>query len=269
MQRTLGALCGLASLLLVATTSAQADVKLKNGQVLSAKPYFIVTYIEVAPDEADKAAKLLAAHRDASKVEKGNQRFEVVRRNGRDNHFVVLEAWDDQAARDAHAESKATGEFRKALHPLLYSPYDERPHVGLVAAAPAKLPAGKSDTVYVITHVDIIPPEQFAPCKRQISEKGPCGNAMVEKLANDSRKHKGNVRFDVLTQNNRPNHMTVVEMWNNADARNAHLVNAETKAFRDELHAIKPGSGVDSDPLFVPNPLTGSLYDERLYTLVE
>jgi hypothetical protein len=35
------------------------------------------------------------------------------------------------------------------------------------------------------------------------------------------------------------------------------------------LAGIPPDSGVADDPLFVINPLTGSLYDEQLYSLVE
>ena len=151
---------------------------------------------------------------------------------------------------------------------MLYAPYDERPHVGLVAAAPSDIPEGNADTIYVITHADIIPPEQFAPCERQNDPNGPCGNEMLEGLAEFSRGHDGNARFDVLTQSNRANHMTVVEMWENADAQNAHQANAEKKAFRNELAGIAPEGGVNSDAQFVPNMLTGSLWDERLFTLI-
>jgi hypothetical protein len=123
--------------------------------------------------------------------------------------------------------------------------------------------------VYVVTHVDIIPTEQFPPCKRQVSESGPCGIALVEKLAADSRKHAGNVRFDALTQANRPNHMTVVEVWRSAKDQEAHTMHPETRAFRDSLAGVVPGSGVAADPLFVINPLSGSLYDEQLYTRID
>ena len=118
----------------------------------------------------------------------------------------------DQAAREAHAKAASTINCRKALQPYLYSPYDERPHVGLVAADPKSIRAGTRATIYVVTHVDIVPPT-VSPCKRQVKETGPCGNAMVTKLVADSRKQKGMLRFDVLTQSNRPNHMTLVEMW--------------------------------------------------------
>jgi quinol monooxygenase YgiN len=268
MQRFLSAvLFGLACVMMA--SGARADVKLANGHVLSAKPYFIITYVEAAPRQANKAAALIRAQRDASKADPGNLRFETLRRIGEKNHFMILEAWTDQAARDAHAKASHTVDFRKKLQPFLYSPYDERPHVGLVAADPAKTPQGSKRTVYVVTHVDIIPTEQFSPCKRQVDAAGPCGNAMVEKLVADSRKEKGNIRFDALTQASRPNHMAIIEMWKTPKAQKAHLTAAGTTAFRDELSGIKPGSGVNADPLFVPNPLSGSLYDERMYKLMK
>ena len=57
-----------------------ADVKLGDGTMLSDKPYFVVTYIEAAPNSADKAAALIKAQRAAGAKEKGNLRFEGLRR---------------------------------------------------------------------------------------------------------------------------------------------------------------------------------------------
>jgi len=262
-------LSGVAMLSLVVAHPALAEVKLRDGTVLPEKPYFIVTYIEVAPSGVKKAAELIKKHSAASNQQAGNLRFEALQGTGRRNHFLLLEAWQDQSAREAHAMAARTVAFRKDLQPLLYSPYDERPHVGLVAADPAKVAKSGSGTVYAVTHVDIIPPEQFPPCKRQVSETGPCGNALVEKLVADSRKHSGNLRFDALTQSNRPNHMTIVEMWQSAKDHEAHTVQADTKHFRDGLSGVAPGSGVAGDPLFVINPLSGSLYDEQLYVSID
>jgi quinol monooxygenase YgiN len=265
MQRVSRTLLAGLLLAFAGTSIARADVKLGNGTMLSDKPYFIVSYIEVAPDAAKAVAGLIKKQVADSKKEKGNLRFEGLQRRGQANHFMILETWTDKAARDAHAKDAHTVGFRKALQPHLYNPYDERPHVGLVAADPKSVAAGKKGTVYVVTHADIIPPEQFAPCKRQVKETGPCGNDMIIKLANDSRKHAGMVRFDVLTQANRPNHMTVVEMWTSSKSQHKHTVSPDVKNFRDALSGIVPGSGVSADPLFVLNPLTGSLYDERIY----
>ena len=269
MKRIWNLLSGVAMLSLVVAHPALAEVKLRDGTVLPEKPYFIVTYIEVAPSEAQKAADLIKKHSAASKQQAGNLRFEALQGTGRRNHFLLLEAWQDPSAREVHARAARTMAFRKDLQPLLYSPYDERPHVGLVAADPSKVVKGGSGTVYVVTHVDIIPPEQFPPCKRQINESGPCGNALVEKVVADSRKHAGNMRFDALTQSNRPNHMTIVEMWRSAKDQEAHTVHTDTKHFRDGLSGVAPGSGVAADPLFVINPLSGSLYDEQLYASID
>ncbi len=121
----------------------------------------------------------------------------------------------------------------------------------------------------MLTHVDIIPPEQFPPCKRQVNESGPCGNALVTQLVAAGRKGAGNLRFDALTQANRPNHMMIVEVWKSSKAQKAHTVSKAVKDFRDELSGIPPGSGAPRDPTVLLNPLTGSLYDERLYRSVD
>ncbi len=252
-----------------AASATAADVKLGDGTMLSAKPFYIVTYVEVAPSAAAKARKLIKQHSTDSKKDAGNLRYEALQRTGRKNHFIILEAWSDQDARDAHAKDGHTLAFRKALQPLLYSPFDERAHVGLIAGDPKKEPKPGKGAVYVLTHVDIIPPEQFAPCKRQVKETGPCGNDLVTQLVAAGRKGDGNLRFDALTQANRPNHMEVVEVWKSSADQHKHTVSKAVKDFRDELSGIPPGSGVPSDPTVLLNPLTGSLYDERLYRSID
>ena len=192
-----------------------------------------------------------------------------MQRIGRKKHFIILEAWSDQAARDADAKAAHTLVFRKALQPLLYSPFDERAHVAPIAGDPSKEPKPGKRAVYVLTHVDIIPAEQFPPCKRQVTESGPCGNALVTQLVAAGRKDAGNLRFDALTQANRPNHMELVEVWKSSAAQRRHTVSKAVKDFRDALSGIPPGSGLTRDPTVLLNPLTGSLYDERLYKSVD
>ena len=246
-------------------TVALADTRLNDGTVLSDSPTWIVTYIEVAADSVDEARDLIVEQTTVSLLEEGNLRFEALQRLGRGNHFVILEAWTDPNARAAHAASARTQAFRKALQPKLYAPYDERPHVGLAATAPESIPEGDDTTIYVLTHADIIPPEQFAPCNRAPNVDGPCGNDLLVNLAKTSREHDGNIRFDILTQSNRGNHMTVVEMWDNADSQAAHQFHPDKKRFRDELAGVEAASGVNADPQFILNMMTGSLWDERLY----
>jgi quinol monooxygenase YgiN len=267
MKRLWKFLASVGALGLVAASPALGQVKLANGTALPERPFFIVTYIEAAPAEAQKVSEIIRKHSAATRQKPGNIRSEALQENGRRNHFVMLEVWQDQAARAAHAKSEETIAFRKALHPLLHSPYDERPHAGLVVAGGGE-PAGRG-AVYVVTHVDIIPTEQFAPCKRQVSENGPCGIGLVQKLVADSRKHAGNLRFDALTQANRPNHMTVIEVWRSAKDQEAHTMHPDTRGFRDALAGVAPGAGPAADPLFVINPLSGSLYDEQLYASID
>jgi quinol monooxygenase YgiN len=259
-----------AIVLLFGASFARADdVKLANGTMLSAKPFYIVTYVEVDPKSTKDAKDLIKKHSAASTKDAGNLRYEALQRTGRKNHFLILEAWTDQDARNAHAKAEHTLTFRKALQPMLYSPFDERAHVGLVAADPKTEPKPGKHAVYVLTHVDIIPPELFPPCKRQVKETGPCGNELVTQLVAAGRKDGGNLRFDALTQANRPNHMELVEVWKSMAAQHKHTVSKAVKDFRDELSGIAPGSGVPGDPTVLLNPLTGSLYDERIYRSID
>lgn len=266
-MKILSNFCAALLALLVASYSA-ADIELADGTVLSDSPTWIVTYIEVAADAVEETERLLVAQTEASRLEAGNLRFEVVQRISRSNHFVVLEAWSSPEARANHAAAAHTATYRNALQPLLYAPYDERPHLGLETTAFESIPAGDADTVYVITHADSIPPEQFAPCNRRPDPNGPCSNGLLIGLAKDSRTHLGNLRFDILTQANRPNHMTSVEMWQNSATQLAHQVHPDKKNFREALAGIEVGSGVNEDPQFTPDMMTGSLWDERLYRLV-
>jgi quinol monooxygenase YgiN len=204
-----------------------------------AGPAHVVTYIEVAPSAVDEARRLLGQHRDASRKQPGNLRFEALHRTERTNHFAIIEAWQDLKAREAHAGLESTRQFRTALQRLLTAAYDERPHITLSVGPMATAPAAK-DAIYVVTHVDIVP---------TFKDKGV---GAVKDLADTSRREAGSVRYEALTQSSRHNHMTLVEIWKDQKAFEAHLVAAHMKKFRDELL-----------------PMSGSLYDERLYRVVE
>ena len=236
MSRMSNFVFGFSAAVAITATTTYADVTLQDGTVLSDTPTFIVTYIEADAASSDAVADLIKTQTADSKNEDGNIRFEGLQRIGQDNHFVILEAWSGPEQRAAHASAAHTVAFRGTLEPMLYAPYDERPHVGLGAADPTTLAEGDAATVYVITHADIIPPEQFAPCDRQVDPSGPCGNEMMSDLAAFGRTHDGNMRFDILTQSNRGNHMSVVEMWATGDAQVAHQNTAEKKAFLSLIH---------------------------------
>jgi quinol monooxygenase YgiN len=200
---------------------------------------YAVTYIEVEPAQADAARRLLAHYRDALK-DKGALEFAVFEQIGRPNHFAIVEQWPSAKAREDNAASAASREFRAALAPLLIAPYDERPHFALSTGTAAATPAAVPTVAYVVTHVDMVPPKREE------------GAAEVRKLAEASRGTAGNVRFDALVQASRQNHLTLVEAWTDAAAQQAHSATSPTRSFRTAL-----------------GPMSGALYDERLYALLK
>ena len=109
--------------------------------------------------------------------------------------------------------------------------------IGLVSARPASAqqPA-PAKQLYVVTYVDVFP--NFAADT----------NKLLQQFASDSRKDPGSVRFEVLRDVERSNHFTIVEVWQNRQAYDAHLALEHTKQFREK---IQPG--------------LGSPFDERYY----
>jgi quinol monooxygenase YgiN len=200
-------------------------------------PVYIVTYFDVAPTAAQQSAGIVRNLADASRKDDANVGFQVFEEIGRPNRLAILEAWRDKKAYEANGETAAAAAFRDKLQPLLISGTGARFLDGLSVAAPAARPG--PETVYVLTHVDV-PPQQ----KEQAIE-------LVKALAAAGRKDDGNLWFDVLQQNDRPNHFTLFEGWRDRKAFDASISAAHTKEFRQKL-----------------NPLEGALYDERLYQAV-
>jgi len=218
-------------MLIAAAIIAAAPVALAQAPAGTA---YMVTYIEVLPSAKGEAANLVKQVAAASRKEAGNERYDILQRVDRNNQFVILEAWSDAKAAEAHAVGAALKEFKEKLKPLQASFYDERPSNGIaVALAPASVGKG---AIYAVTHVDVIPPS-----------KDDC-IVMLKKLADDTRKEPSAERFEAWQQNNRANHFTVTEIWKNRAAHDAHVAAATTKEFREKL-----------------GPMSGALYDERLY----
>ncbi len=196
----------------------------------------VVSYIEVAPGQQRKALGILRSLRDASLKETGAKSFGIFQRINLPHHFSVLEVWADNAAREAHLAQAHVKQAREQLAVIETAPYDERPHRPL-ATGPARKPA--EGAITCITHVD------FVPVYREEGER------MLKMLADGSRAEKSAARYDVFTQSTRPNHMTLVEVWDSQSAWNNHLTMKHLKDFRLSLL-----------------PRTGSLYDERIYRAV-
>lgn len=217
---------------LIASTLAVALVRTAGAQ--DGEAAHVVTYIEVSPSSVQQAMELIAAEVEAGRGDDGNLLLEAVQRIGQPNHFVLLETWTSLEDQQSHRDSDRTTAFREALAPLLYSPYDERLHVELVASTQYSEPT--ADAVYAVTHVDVTP-NNVDPALEHL-----------QTMAAASLAEAGNERFEVLVQSNRRNHFSVVERWENADEQLEHIDASHSRMFRENIY-----------------PLSGALYDERLY----
>jgi quinol monooxygenase YgiN len=197
-------------------------------------PVYVVTYFDVAPPAAAQSAALARQFAEASRKEAGNTAYDMLAEIERPNRLAILEAWRDKQAYEAHGAAASTTAFRDKLQPLLISGTGARILSGFSVAASTGQPDPQS--VYVLTHVDVPPPQ-----KDQTIE-------LLKALSAAARKDAGNLWFDVLQQNDRPNHFTLFEGWRDRSAFDTSIMAAHTKEFRQKL-----------------NPLEGALYDERLY----
>jgi quinol monooxygenase YgiN len=110
---------------------------------------------------------------------------------------------------------------------------------GLAGQAFAQDP-GAHDRIYVVTHVDIVPPNTVT------------GTKLVQQYVADSRKDKGIVEIEASAQISRLNHISIVEVWQNQKAFDEHVAAAHTRQFRQQI-----------------DPMLGSPYDERLHQLLQ
>jgi len=201
-------------------------------------PLYVVTYIDSRPSARAEAASLLKSYRDASRSASGNLRSVVVRSVTRPGQFVVASAWKDKAAWDAHMASHATQAFREKIAAIRNSPTDDRFHNSLTVG-PLDNPGAPAGAVYVVTHIDVIPPRKDDAV------------AAIKSFGETARAADGNVRYEIVQQTNRPNHFTAFEVWRSHDAFDAHGMSAAMREFRDKLSGMQ-----------------GALYDERLYEVL-
>jgi quinol monooxygenase YgiN len=231
MYRSLYLLCNIALPVLGFALAGRAEEASETAVCL-------VSYIEVMPSSPGEASALLRQYREASRKDAGNVRLEVLQQSGRPDHFALVEIWQDQQAFEAHGRAAHTAQLRDTLQPLRVSPYDERLHTGL--ALGSMLAARTAGAMYVVTHADAIPPRKDEAI------------ALLKQLAEASRKEDGNVLFEVWQQSSRQNHCTLVEVWQDQKSLEAHTMAAHTRQFREKFQ-----------------PLSGSLYDERLYKALD
>ena len=109
---------------------------------------------------------------------------------------------------------------------------------GIYRMAVASAAVEAEEPLHVVTHVDVMP--KFTADGREL----------LAQFAIDSRKDAGAVRIEVFEELGRPNHSTVVEVWESRKAYDDHLMADHTRAYRAKLQ-----------------PMLGSPFDERLHRL--
>jgi quinol monooxygenase YgiN len=194
--------------------------------------FHAVSYVEVVNSSGARASAS-AALRDYQKgcmTQPGFLRLEAFEQSGRPGHFVFIESWQDQTAFDKRS-TDVQKKLVDSLQPIRISDVDRRPYKTFDVASAAR---PDRNTVYVITHIDASPQPQLP--------------MMIQRLAEDSRRDEGNLRFDVLQHTQRANHYTVIEAWRDQKAADAHAAAAHTKQYREEFA-----------------PMAGSPLDERVF----
>jgi quinol monooxygenase YgiN len=93
-----------------------------------------------------------------------------------------------------------------------------------------------AEKLYVVTHVDLMPSTTAD------------GKKLLQQFMADSLHDRGVVRFELLQENEHLNHFTIVEVWENEKAFEAHEEAAHTRQFREKLQ-----------------PMLGSPFDTRYH----
>jgi quinol monooxygenase YgiN len=226
---------------LVAVVSLLLPIGPAFGQTAPAAPAipaatYRVVYLEVAPAEATRVSAALKDYRRSATNALGALRIDVLQQVGRSNHFAISESWRDNAALEAHKTAAETRKLDEVLQAARVSPIDERL---LSPVGPPSATVSGTGAIYVVTHADSVPPQRDA------------AEAALKELTVRSRQEPGNALFLATVQPNRNNHFTIVELWKDEKALDAHAVAEHTKKFRDTF-----------------GPFSGALFDERIYKSV-
>jgi quinol monooxygenase YgiN len=206
------------------------------AQAQTADAVHVVTYLDVSTDWVVQGAGLIKQYRDVSAKQAGNLEFTALQEVNRPNRFVLVEGWKDQAAFDAHQKSADTALFNFTLEAIRNSPPNQHVLQNFANAPAGAVPA--SGAIRMVEHVDFSPPTNAAALPQ------------VKALAEASQKEKGVVRFDIYQEPPpHANHYSVVAVWADRSAYDAHETAAHTRAYRSATAM----------------PAHANLYDQRLY----
>ncbi len=227
MRLLIGALTGALGLCFAAASFAAAP----------ATAVYVTTFVEVLPGTTAQAADALKQYHDAASHEPGLLEGDVFQEIGTSSRFVTNEVWQDMAAYTAHTSAPARNALFEKLKGIEFGPPDPRVHYAHFASQ--KVPTPPANSVFVLSHLDVTPPQLPALLE------------LMKPLTESSANEPGSETYEIIRQGQTPgmgNHFRLFEVWTSEKAWEDHNMAAPTQTFRNKLA-----------------PLLGTPYDQRKY----
>lgn len=197
---------------------------------------YLFAYVEAAPNGQDDAADCLIEFGTLAQESEGCQYAATLQSMSRPGEFALAQAWEDMEALDGFWTSGPAKSLLHEMDGVLVAPMDIRRHFALHEAEPV---LDNTDAIHVITHVDVVPVNEDA------------GRRQVEGHTSKMIGVAGCLVAGGYAQIGKSNHMTLWEVWGDAESRARHLSLAHVMSFRADLL-----------------PLSGSPYDARLFRVI-
>ena len=214
----------LLALALLLTCGVTPGVEIKAGSAAA------ITFIEARVEVRGHAGSVLRQQANASPGQ-----VISLQEISRPERFVVLEREPPDVLT---ARGRRTRALIESLTDDLIAPPDQRSNREFDAALSPRVDTRAN--FYVVTHVDIAPPDQS-----QIE-------TALRKLAAAARQSNGNLSFEILQQIDRPNHFNLISAWIGESPFRTFTSSTAARQFRQTV-----------------GPLLGSPYDERLFRRVD
>ena len=219
----------LLALALLLTCGVTPGGEIKAGSAAA------MTFIEVRVEARGHAGSVLRQANASHEYPASAGQVISLQEISRSERFVVLEREPPDVLT---ARGRGTRALIEGLTNDLIAPPDQRLNREFDAAPNPRVDARAN--FYVVTHVDIAPPDQS-----QIE-------TALRKLAAAARQSDGNLGFEILQQIDRPNHFNLISAWIGESPFRTFTSGAAARQFRQTV-----------------GPFLGSPYDERLYRRVE
>jgi quinol monooxygenase YgiN len=191
----------------------------------------LATYFEGLPGQGGALAQALGAYAARRGASPAHPRVDVLAEQGRAGRMVVVESWPAGAV----ADDAPLAALEQQVAPLIQAPADARRHAGLTPL----LGAGAKGRFHMVMHLDVVPAGAAMAARELVELRGSVLAA------------RGAIGFEAATQEGKPNHFAVHEIWTSRAAYEAWAAGAAARGLRARLATAK-----------------GALFDDRFYDVV-